>query len=426
MSVPFPFAELEKAVRTIRQAEVANWDDGLHHFRGRTDPEVVRWRTFRYARRQGRLDRLYALLREALPAGIAAGYSGEEVEARPRRLAGAVERATFWDGNFDWAGADAVPARLMKTRDGAPLDESTMHDAAARAHLDEPFDKVQGRLEALQPIAAVSMVLNAPEQGPPADRQGRPAGHAPPQPRPDGPFNIALDRTEWTARRGGASADFAGKEYPWKIFQMLCRDCPGVTPKDRLLGNVWGKGEADESTLFAHMTTVRSIIKPLGLTVENRKKVGYRLTVSPSRGGWLMTCDCPRCRLAYLRLRRLRRLGLRVRERVANVLPIRPGGCRETPCHRRHMAVPSARGCGCLGTASPDPAVDVSEADWRNRNACRGGADRRARPVTAPLTAPTRKTLIKRTMRAVVSSRAGGSARSRLPVRVGARSRQAA
>jgi hypothetical protein len=92
-----------------------------------------------------------------------------------------------------------------------------------------------------------------------------------------GPFGIILEKDEWKAKRGPALADFAGKEYPWIIFQRLCRSYPGSIPTNALVNAVWNRGEGSKEAMFAHMTAVRNIIKPLNLAVENIRKVGYRL-----------------------------------------------------------------------------------------------------------------------------------------------------
>jgi hypothetical protein len=96
-------------------------------------------------------------------------------------------------------------------------------------------------------------------------------------PPPIGPLGITLDLREWQATRNGVTASFAGKEYPWRIFQQLCRSYPASLPPDELVDAVWGKGEGSKDTMQAHMTTVRDIIKPLALTVRSTRKVGYKL-----------------------------------------------------------------------------------------------------------------------------------------------------
>jgi hypothetical protein len=97
-----------------------------------------------------------------------------------------------------------------------------------------------------------------------------------------GPLGITLDRGEWQARRGQAVADFAGKELPWLVFQHLCRSHPHSVPAKQLLNVAWGQGQGSNETLFAHLTAIREIIKPLGLTVQNNRKVGYKLTELPA------------------------------------------------------------------------------------------------------------------------------------------------
>jgi hypothetical protein len=111
--------------------------------------------------------------------------------------------------------------------------------------------------------------------GEPLD-EGNSDGKDLPAPCP-GPFGITLDLHEWKATRVGATVDFAGKECPWRIFRVLCREHPRRKTKDELLTAVWGQGEGSQESLFVHISAVRSLIAPLGVTVECIHKVGYVL-----------------------------------------------------------------------------------------------------------------------------------------------------
>jgi DNA-binding winged helix-turn-helix (wHTH) protein len=97
----------------------------------------------------------------------------------------------------------------------------------------------------------------------------------------EGPLGIELDTREWQARRGGVVANFAGREFPWKIFQHLCRQYPAPVPTGQMLTAAWGPGEGTDTTLRVHITTVRGIISPLNLTIKSTRKVGYRLVEKP-------------------------------------------------------------------------------------------------------------------------------------------------
>jgi hypothetical protein len=97
----------------------------------------------------------------------------------------------------------------------------------------------------------------------------------------NGPMGIILDLREWKATRGSKDVSFAGKAYPWNVFRQLCRSYPSSLSPNDLVDAVWGKGEGSKETLQAHMTTVREIIKPLGLLVNNTRNVGYKLADCP-------------------------------------------------------------------------------------------------------------------------------------------------
>jgi hypothetical protein len=92
-----------------------------------------------------------------------------------------------------------------------------------------------------------------------------------------GPYGMKVDLREWKVTRGGGCADFAGKELPWKIFKLLCRNHPSSVPTEEILNTVWGTGSGSRDSLFAAMTAVRAIIKPLCLDVKSVRKVGYKL-----------------------------------------------------------------------------------------------------------------------------------------------------
>jgi hypothetical protein len=86
-----------QAVREIKDAEKENLKNGIHRLQGKTDDESIRVRSECYDLRARKLFKLRKLLDMALPAGIKAGFSGEHVVARLKRLARSAERAVYWN-----------------------------------------------------------------------------------------------------------------------------------------------------------------------------------------------------------------------------------------------------------------------------------------------------------------------------------------
>jgi DNA-binding response OmpR family regulator len=110
------------------------------------------------------------------------------------------------------------------------------------------------------------------------DREVNRPGEAPAlKDDPPGPFDTTIDRNAWKVTRDGKVADFGGKEYPWKVFQLLHDRYPRIAPRADLLNTCWGVGLGSGETLGAHITRVRDLLKPLGLGVKNTRKVGYLL-----------------------------------------------------------------------------------------------------------------------------------------------------
>jgi hypothetical protein len=257
-----------------------------------------------------------------LDAGPVAGTAAETAAGPGRRRpsGGCTTSVTYnaFDGLPAPPGPETAYRRLARTLlgvdelDEPPLPLLTVHnvDDSRQQNVGDLTDRDDQRLAALlgispgewgelneeQRIGRMEVVLcersamtnGGPDQTPPRSHGEAAMGEgegprAGPALHKAGPFGITLDLREWKATRGTASADFAGKEYPWNIFQQLCRSYPNSLPGGDLINVVWGRGEGGQQTLQAHMNAVRRIIEPLGLTVRCIRKVGYRLSKSTSR-----------------------------------------------------------------------------------------------------------------------------------------------
>jgi hypothetical protein len=95
-----------------------------------------------------------------------------------------------------------------------------------------------------------------------------------------GPPGITLYVQERKLARNGDIVDFAGKEIPWMILLLLCRNWPSRISSRKILDDVWGQGLGCDEYLYPAVTTVRKLIEPLGLNVENVRRVGYCLAES--------------------------------------------------------------------------------------------------------------------------------------------------
>jgi hypothetical protein len=188
---------VRQEVRNLRQAEVRNWKDGMHLLAGKSDDKTVRWRTFRYARREGRLERLYRLLRSALPAGIAAGFSGEWVHARLEELAAAANEACYWNESYE-----------------GPLKDGNW----VGTHIDILFSKVRTCVEPLATMAAAvdgaaASAREAAAKGRTPAQKGVPGRRGYPLEIKDYALRLRRDHPQWNAARlrGECLRKFAGK-----------------------------------------------------------------------------------------------------------------------------------------------------------------------------------------------------------------------
>jgi hypothetical protein len=90
---------IHKAIVAINDAELENLRAGLHHLRGKDEGFPIRCEV--YDRRDDRLLELDDLLSSALPAGIAAGFSGEAVWGWLEKLRTSAGEMAYWDGSYE-------------------------------------------------------------------------------------------------------------------------------------------------------------------------------------------------------------------------------------------------------------------------------------------------------------------------------------
>jgi hypothetical protein len=186
MCVLYP--AIREAVRGIKDAEIENFKNCIHHLVGKTDNESIRVRSKCYDRREDKLVDLQTLLNWALPAGINAGFSGEHVEARLNALMQSVELASYWEGKCQ----------------GAPDDFEACH------HFQTLFDQVREDLQPLRTWAvAADALMSSQNTKPVAD-----AAHSP----------------------DFRSVNWFGTEYSFTANQAACV---------KALWDAWDKGTPD-------------------------------------------------------------------------------------------------------------------------------------------------------------------------------------
>ena len=92
---------------------------------------------------------------------------------------------------------------------------------------------------------------------------------------------ISIDEAEWTVTRNGETAEFRGKEIPWKLFLRLLRASARVVPYKGLLKAGWTDQDiVIKDNIGPHITTIRKLLEPVGLKVKNHTNHGYSLADS--------------------------------------------------------------------------------------------------------------------------------------------------
>jgi hypothetical protein len=120
------YTKIRKAIVAIKDAELENLKAGLHHLQGKIKHFPIRSEV--YDRRDDRLLELNDLLMSALPAGIAAGFSGEIVWGWLEKLRTSVEKMAYWDESYkgdinddSWASCHFRELRGQVCADLEPL-----------------------------------------------------------------------------------------------------------------------------------------------------------------------------------------------------------------------------------------------------------------------------------------------------------------
>ena len=96
-------------------------------------------------------------------------------------------------------------------------------------------------------------------------------------------LDLSLDDGKHVAIRGHRPpVNFGGRCVLWKILMELSKRYDNYCPATDLRSAVWGTYPTEEGTVWGAMSDLRSLLKPLGLTIKAVKGLGYRLEELPS------------------------------------------------------------------------------------------------------------------------------------------------
>jgi DNA-binding response OmpR family regulator len=293
------FSQVRQAIQAIVESERKNLAAGVLQMSAFLRENELR------SGRVRRLTALKELLEPFRHAANASGWSDGSITPRITALYHAAEALGHWD-DPDWAlevleyhnSFIADPPTLdVQWHNLQPFPDSLQSEPDAR--LEELVANVQEALDVVAKLANVSgpaLPQDLSTKAPRSEAQvvagaEEEIGGQTTEPDKDdfkpkirqGQLGISLNYSEHKATRNGASAFFGARQKPWKLFVALCRRHPAPYTKTGLQDDIWGKGQGDDNTLFAHITSLRQLIEPLSLTVTCERNIGYRLVELPTK-----------------------------------------------------------------------------------------------------------------------------------------------
>jgi DNA-binding winged helix-turn-helix (wHTH) protein len=156
--------------------------------------------------------------------------------------------------------------------------DSEMRDSLER-QADHMAQVLKADEQALTRVGVVLQHSSLPSSSSPSAPSNKSVGK--PQPPSPAPFDLALNENRQVVFRGDRSADFRGFCTGWGVLRALVQRHPDYYRTSDLGHEVWnplGKdSDPAELTVYRTLTEVRKLLRPIGLTVANRKKIGYRL-----------------------------------------------------------------------------------------------------------------------------------------------------
>jgi hypothetical protein len=113
-----------------------------------------------------------------------------------------------------------------------------------------------------------------------------PVINAPPPPPPPawtkkGPFGLTLNTNAHTVEKNGQHVEFGRSGRPWEVFVKLVERHPARYLTKELGHDVWNPDgrdvDPDDNLVQQAITTIRTLLNPLGVAVLHTRRLGYVL-----------------------------------------------------------------------------------------------------------------------------------------------------
>lgn len=92
-------------------------------------------------------------------------------------------------------------------------------------------------------------------------------------------LGLVLDHSrQQVTRQGRPQVDLGGNCRLWELLTALCKRFDSYYPITDLMSEVWGRNcLVEEGTVYGAVSDLRTRLRPLGLTIKHKKRIGYRL-----------------------------------------------------------------------------------------------------------------------------------------------------
>lgn len=110
------------------------------------------------------------------------------------------------------------------------------------------------------------------------------SGNTPPSSiDPFADIHVDVDEDRCQLTYGGKSVDFSNAGIPWKLAVYLVQGKGSWLHRNRLMDVAWDENDiVDHKNLPPHLTRVRKLVNPIGLTVGNDRSGCYRIQILPT------------------------------------------------------------------------------------------------------------------------------------------------
>ena len=100
-------------------------------------------------------------------------------------------------------------------------------------------------------------------------------------------LSIAVDQSQRIVARDGNRVEFGSYTIPWRLFLEIWHRAANYTSAQDLVRAGWNDEDslAIDINVWHHVSVLRRLISPLGLTVKSKRGVGYRLEPREKNSG---------------------------------------------------------------------------------------------------------------------------------------------